>query len=107
MVVAGEVFVDAHGEGLFCSLRKNHVSADIFSICRKQMLREGFSPYFMLDSLQTHGLVEVVQHLPRLYQTLWRMRQALTEEKPDALILIDYPGFNLKLAAYAKKQVFR
>ena len=103
MMVAGEVSGDAHGAGLIRSLRKNHDSADIFGIGGKQMLREGFRPYFMLDSLQTHGLVEVVQHLPRLYKTLWRMRQALTEEKPDALILIDYPGFNLKLAAYAKK----
>lgn len=103
MMVAGEVSGDAHGAGLIRSLRKNHDSADIFGIGGKKMLREGFRPYFMLDSLQTHGLVEVVQHLPRLYQTLWRMRQALKEEKPDALILIDYPGFNLKLAAYAKK----
>ena len=106
-MVAGEVSGDAHGAGLIRSLRKNHDSADIFGIGGKQMLREGFRPYFMLDSLQTHGLVEVVQHLPRLYQTLWRMHQALTEEKPDALILIDYPGFNLKLAAYAKKKVFQ
>ena len=58
----------------------------------------------MHSTLQAHGLVELAGHLPRLYKTLWRMRAALEEESPDALVLIDYPGFNLKLAAYASEK---
>ena len=104
MMVAGEVSGDVHGEGLIRSLRQNHVDADLFGIGGKKMLREGFRPYFMLDTLQAHGLVELAGHLPRLYKTLWRMRDALEEENPDALILIDYPGFNLKLAAFASEK---
>ena len=104
MMVAGEVSGDVHGEGLIRSLRQNHVDADLFGIGGKKMLREGFRPYFMLDTLQAHGLVELAGHLPRLYKTLWRMRDALEEETPDALILIDYPGFNLKLAAFASEK---
>ncbi len=104
MMVAGEVSGDVHGEGLIRSLRKNNVEVDFFGIGGKKMLREGFRPYFMLDTLQAHGLMELTEHLPRLYKTLWRMRAALEEENPDALILIDYPGFNLKLAAYARQK---
>ena len=104
MMVAGEVSGDVHGEGLIRSLRQNHVDADLFGIGGKKMLREGFRPYFMLDTLQAHGLVELAGHLPRLYKTLWRMRDALEEETPDALILIDYPGFNLKLVAFASQK---
>mgnify|MGYP003315373447 FL=1 len=104
MMVAGEVSGDVHGEGLIRSLRQNHADADLFGIGGKKMLREGFRPYFMLDTLQAHGLVELAGHLPRLYKTLWRMRDALEEESPDALVLIDYPGFNLKLAAYASEK---
>ena len=104
MMVAGEVSGDVHGEGLIRSLRQNHADADLFGIGGKKMLREGFRPYFMLDTLQAHGLVELAGHLPRLYKTLWRMRDALEEENPDALVLIDYPGFNLKLAAYASEK---
>jgi lipid-A-disaccharide synthase len=85
-------------------LRENHADADLFGIGGKNMIREGFRPYFMLDTLQAHGLVELAGHLPRLYKTLWRMRSALEEESPDALVLIDYPGFNLKLAAYASQK---
>ena len=104
MMVAGEVSGDVHGEGLIRSLRQNHADADLFGIGGKKMLREGFRPYFMFDKLQAHGLVELAGHLPRLYKTLWRMCDAMEEESPDALILIDYPGFNLKLAAYASKK---
>ena len=104
MMVAGEVSGDVHGEGLIRSLRQSHADADLFGIGGKKMLREGFRPYFMLDTLQAHGLVELAGHLPRLYKTLWRMRDALEEENPDALVLIDYPGFNLKLAAYASEK---
>ena len=104
MMVACEVSGDVHGEGLIRSLRQNHADLDLFGIGGKKMLREGFRPYFMLATLQTHGLVELAGHLPRLYKTLWRMRDALEEESPDALVLIDYPGFNLKLAAYASEK---
>jgi len=104
MMVAGEVSGDVHGEGLIRSLRQNHADADLFGIGGKKMLREGFRPYFMLDTMQAHGFVELAGHLPRLYKTLWRMRDALEEESPDALVLIDYPGFNLKLAAYASEK---
>jgi lipid-A-disaccharide synthase len=103
MMVAGEVSGDVHGAGLIRCLGQNNENIDFFGIGGLKMLRENFRPYFMLDTLQTHGLVEVIRHLPRLYQTLWRMRDALKEERPDALILIDYPGFNLKLALYAKQ----
>lgn len=104
MIVAGEVSGDVHGEGLIRSLRQNHADADLFGIGGKKMLREGFRPYFMLDTMQAHGFVELAGHLPRLYKTLWRMRDALEEESPDALVLIDYPGFNLKLAAFASEK---
>ena len=104
MMIAGEVSGDVHGAGLIRCLRRNNDNIDFFGIGGLKMLRENFRPYYMVDTLQTHGLVEVVRHLPRLYQTLWRMRDALEEERPNILILIDYPGFNLKLAAYAKEK---
>ena len=102
MMIAGEVSGDIHGAGLIRCLRKNNANIEFFGIGGLKMLRENFRPYYMLNTLQTHGFVELIRHLPRLYQTLWRMRDALVEERPDVLILIDYPGFNIKLAAYAK-----
>jgi len=86
MMIAGEVSGDVHGAGLIRCLRRNNDNIDFFGIGGLKMLRENFRPYYMLDSLQTHGFVEVVRHLPRLYRTLWRMR--------DELYVI-FPGFTV------------
>jgi len=102
MMIAGETSGDIHGAGLIRCLRKNNKNIDFFGIGGSRMLEEKFRPYYMLETLQAHGLFEVILHLPRLYKTLWEMRFVMLKEHPDALILIDYPGFNLKLASYAK-----
>jgi len=81
MMIAGEVSGDIHGAGLIRCLRSKNDNIDFFGIGGLKMLRENFRPYYMLDTLQTHGLVEVLRHIPRLYQTLWRMRDALEEER--------------------------
>jgi len=103
MMIAGEVSGDIHGAGLIRNLRQGDENIDFFGIGGLKMLSENFRPYYMLETLQSHGLFELIQHLPRLYNTLFIMRRVMERERPDALILIDYPGFNLKLAKYAKK----
>lgn len=102
MLVAGEASGDAHGAGLLQELGRLDSSLEAFGVGGPQMLRAGLRPYFLMDELQVHGITEVVRHLPRLYGKLWRLRDALEEERPDAVLLIDYPGFNLKLARYAR-----
>ena len=103
MMIAGEVSGDIHGAGLISNLRQVIEKIDFFGIGGIKMLAENFRPYYLLETLQSHGLFELIQHLPRLYFILFKMRRIMKKERPDALILIDYPGFNLKLAAYAKK----
>lgn len=53
------------------------------------------------------GFWEVLKRLPTLWRIWRRALRALDEEKPDALLLVDYPGFNLRLAAAAKKRGIR
>ena len=103
MLVAGEASGDAHGRELLKELNILIPELETFGIGGKGMLEMGLRPYFMLDTMQSHGITELLFHLPRLYRTLRLMQEALEYEKPDALVLIDYPGFNLKLAAQAKK----
>ena len=102
MMIAGEVSGDIHGAGLIHHLRQSYERIEFFGIGGSRMLSENLRPYYMLNSLQSNGLFELIHHLPRLFRTLRRMKLALETEKPDALILIDYPGFNLKLASFAK-----
>ena len=101
-MVAGEASGDQHGAELIRFLRSSVSNLEIYGVGGQRMLAQGLRPYYMLDSLQVHGLVEVLSHLPRLYQILWNLVDSIREEKPHALLLVDYPGFNLKLAKKAK-----
>ena len=103
MLVAGEASGDVHGSAILKELKKLEPKLVSFGIGGRGMLEEGLRPYFMLDTMQSHGITELLFHLPRLYRILWLMQESMEEERPDALILIDYPGFNLKLAEHAKK----
>ena len=100
MLVAGEASGDAHGRELLKELNILIPELETFGIGGKGMLEMGLRPYFMLDTMQSHGITELLFHLPRLYRTLRLMQEALESEKPDALVLIDYPGFNLKPVSY-------
>ena len=98
MIVAGEVSGDIHGAGLIQSLQKENEKIDFFGIGGSKMVRENFRSYFTLENLQSHGIIELIRHIPRLYIILTKMCQVLENERPSILILIDYPGFNLRLA---------
>jgi lipid-A-disaccharide synthase len=53
------------------------------------------------------GFVEVVKHLPSILKSFFRVKKDILAFGPDVLILIDYPGFNLRMAKWAKKQGFK
>jgi lipid-A-disaccharide synthase len=101
LAVAGEASGDAHGGALLAALRDRLPELSVEGIGGPRMLAAGLEPLFPLSDLQVHGLIEVVAHLPRLYRVLGSLRARLRETRPDAVLLIDYPGFNLKLARAA------
>ena len=104
LMVAGEPSGDAHGASLMAELQKITPQLTVYGIGGPHMLQRGLQAIYTLDSLEVHGLLEIVPHLPRLYKILWHLRSTLNEEQPDLALLIDYPGFNLRLAAQVKRQ---
>lgn len=104
LMVAGEPSGDAHGAALMKALKPHFSELTVYGIGGTAMLQQGLQAYYTLEALRVHGLVELLPHLPRLYKILWHLRDSLLEEKPDLAILIDYPGFNLKLAKQIKCQ---
>lgn len=104
MMVAGELSGDTHGGALLEGLRARMPGLDAYGIGGPRMKAAGLRTLHDLADLQVHGLFEVLAHLPRLYRILWGLEARLDRERPHALLLIDYPGFNLKLAAAAKKR---
>ncbi|HKI99647.1 MAG TPA: lipid-A-disaccharide synthase [bacterium] len=104
LAVAGELSGDAHGGALLAGLRYRLPDLEVRGIGGPRMLAAGLQPLFPLSALQVHGLLEVVGQLPRLYRTLWALERELDTHRPDGLLTIDYPGFNLKLARAAKRR---
>ena len=104
LMVAGELSGDTHGGALLTHLRRLLPDLQARGIGGPRMVEAGLQTMRPLADLLVHGLLEVISHLPRLYRILWDLEASLDTDRPDALLLIDYPGFNLKLAAAAKKR---
>lgn len=104
LTVAGELSGDTHGGALLAGLRERLPNLEVSGIGGPAMLAAGLEPLHPLSALQVHGLLEVISHLPRLYRILWGLERHLDEHRPDALLLVDFPGFNLKLAQAAKRR---
>ena len=104
LMVAGELSGDAHGGALLTHLKHRIPNLHVYGIGGPRMEAAGLKPLHPLSDLQVHGLLEVIRHLPRLYGILWEVEATLDTERPDAVLLVDYPGFNLKVAAAAKKR---
>ena len=102
MISSGEASGELYGALLSREIKKRWPDTEIFGIGGPRMKQEGVS----LIAPITHivGLVEVIKHLPEVKRTLDKARNALTTRKPDILVLIDYPDFNITLARKAKEE---
>lgn len=104
MIVAGEASGDLHASGLIDAIRKIDTSSEFCFFGGDLMEKAaGVHPYVHYTEMNVMGFSEVLRKLPQLLKHLKIAKRLLSEFKPDALILVDYPGFNLKLAKAAKK----
>ena len=65
--------------------------------------KAGLRVLYPCDKIAVIGITAVFRQFRAIYQAMRICKQALQQEKPDALVLIDYPGFNIRLARYAKR----
>lgn len=101
-ISAGEASGDLHASQLIASLREQDPAADFTFLGGDRMAEEaGTPPLLHYHDMAFMGFSEVLRHLPRIFSNLATARQALEQKRPDALILVDYPDFNLKLARTA------
>lgn len=102
MIIAGEASGDAHGAGVVHELKKRAPDLEIFGIGGDKMEREGMTLTFHVREMSFMGFVEVLKHLPLIRRVERTLEGLLQTSKPDAVLLIDYPGFNLRFARIAK-----
>jgi lipid-A-disaccharide synthase len=102
MIVAGEASGDQRGAEVAVELLKLDPTLSLFGIGGKEMRAASVDTVADVEQLAVMGFIEPLKHLPRILKIFKQMKNLLATEKPDLLILVDYPGFNLRLAKVAK-----
>lgn len=103
-VIAGEASGDLHGSNLIRMLRERDPAAVIRGWGGAMMQEAGSEVVKDYRDLAFMGFVEVVRNLGTIMSNLRFAKEDILAFRPDALILIDYPGFNLRIAKWAKAQ---
>lgn len=103
MMSAGEASGDLHGGALAAELKKLRPDIELFGMGGSDMQKSGVRIIYDINNLGIIGVVEVVKHIPFFFRLRDTLKQAMIDEKPDALVCIDYPGFNMRLAHVAKE----
>jgi lipid-A-disaccharide synthase len=102
-IVAGEASGDLHAGKLAENLRKLLPSVRMLGLGGQQMRAAGVQLLFSVEQLSFMGFFEVISHLPFMRRVMNTSLDKLRQEKPELLILVDYPGFNLRLAERARE----
>jgi lipid-A-disaccharide synthase len=103
-MIAGEASGDLHGSNLIKEIRKLDVGAVIRCWGGDRMEQAGAELVKHYRELAFMGFIEVVKNLGTILQNLKFCKEDIEQFKPDTLILIDYPGFNLRIAEWAKQK---
>jgi lipid-A-disaccharide synthase len=101
-LIAGEPSGDLHGANLMKEIRRWDAEAEFRIWGGDKMEKEGGVQVMHIGNRSYMGIWEVVLNLSSIRKQFALCKKDLVESKADALILIDYPGFNLKIAAFAK-----
>ena len=103
-LIAGEASGDLHGSNLIKALLSLDSNAQMRCWGGQLMQAAGADLVKHYKDLAFMGFVEVLKNLRTIFKNIQFCKQNILDFKPDALILIDYPGFNLRIAAWAKTQ---
>jgi lipid-A-disaccharide synthase len=103
MIIAGEISGDMHGAKLVTAIRKIDTGIEFFGIGGDKMRAAGVDIHHDVKDMAVMGFVEVLRRIFFFRRVFLEMVALATARKPDAVILVDYPGFNLRFAAEAHK----
>ena len=102
-LVAGEASGDILGAGLIAALRARHPDVQCFGVAGPRMVAAGCEAWEPAESLAVMGLAEVLKHLPRLWRLRRRLVRRFRQARPDVVVGIDAPDFNLGLERRLKR----
>jgi lipid-A-disaccharide synthase len=106
-LVAGEASGDMHGANLVGALAKVDQRAQFWAWGGDKMKAKGVKVFKHIQDLAFMGFKEVILNIRTILGNFTLIKKQIVEVQPDVLILVDYPGFNLRLARWAKEKGYR
>lgn len=104
MIIAGEASGDMHGANLVREMLKANSGLTFYGIGGNKLRNEGVELLADASVMAVVGLTEVISKLRSILKIMGMLKRSMDERRPDLVILIDYPDFNLPLARAAKKR---
>jgi lipid-A-disaccharide synthase len=102
-ISAGEASGDRLGSGLARALRERRPDLELLGMGGPLMRREGVRLVQEASEVAVVGIFEVLARLPAILRAMGRLERSLREDRPDLLVPVDFPDFNLRLAARARR----
>ena len=103
-MVAGEVSGDLHGAHLMEAVHRIDPDIDFLGVGGEHLESKGMKLLYHSQSLSVVGITEALCKLRSVLKTLQGLKESLDRERPDLIILIDFPEFNLRLAKIASRR---
>ena len=103
MLIAGEVSGDAHASSMVKHLKKANPKIEFFGIGGDELSKLEMRTFYHINQMAFLGIAEVIKHLPFIREVHNTLIEWAKVNKPDCAILVDYPGFNLRIAKSFKK----
>lgn len=103
MIMSGEASGDLHGANLAREIRKQDPSIALYGVGSKQMRDAGIRMLADASEISVVGITAVLTHIGAIYRVFTKLKRFLKDERPDILVLIDFPDFNIMLGKAARK----
>jgi lipid-A-disaccharide synthase len=102
LIIAGEVSGDHHAAPLITALKRRAPESHFWGCGGDLMIKAGLDARYHVKDLSVTGFLEVIKHLSFFKSVMASIVSECSERKPDAAILLDYPGFNIRLGMKLK-----
>ena len=106
-LIAGEKSGDMLGRSLIKALKDQLPGCKFTGVGGQEMRKEGLNCVLRTEDFELHGFSDIAWSLPKLIKQFKAIQNWILSEKPDAVIFIDYPGFNLRMAKSLRKKGYR
>ncbi len=103
LIIAGEASGDLHGANLVRAIRAKDATAAVYGVGSRNMQNAGVTMLADAAEISVVGATEVLTHIGAIYRVYAKIKRFLRDERPDLLITIDFPDFNILLAKAARK----